>query len=156
MIKINNVLSNKERKELITLCKPLCVVVASRPAKQTSHLLHTHPDINKYVRLIGEKITQKLGLPIEIKKTWVNEDRGYKKDIFWHNHPQVDLTAVYYMQTLPLINSGTLFEDKFVRCKQNSVLLFPGSIVHGTPSYPFHWIKRYTLAIDMRVDNKYP
>lgn len=146
--KINNVLSNRERKKLLELCKPLCKEMPGFAAKQSDEFLHMRPRIKQYIDIFGQKISNKLSKTIYFNKVWVNEDGGYKKDISWHRH-HTELTAVYYMKTIPIINSGTLFKDEFVRCKQNSILIFPGHIVHGTPAYPFHWIKRYSIAMDI-------
>ena len=153
MIVIDNVLSEKQRKELLELCKPLTKVVSGVPAKQSDEFLYMRPRIKKYLDIFAQKISNKLSKSTKticIDKVWVNEDRGYKKDICWHRH-ESQLTAVYYMKTIPLINSGTLFEDKFVRCKQNSILIFPGHLMHGTPSYPFHWVKRYSISMDINT-----
>ena len=106
--------------------------------------IHNDKDIKPYIRIIKRKIEFALERDCDLSMVWVNEDRGYKKDIFWYSSRiQLD----FYMKTIPYINSGTLFEEEgFVRMKQNSMLLFPGWVKHGTPSYPFHWIKRYSIV----------
>jgi hypothetical protein len=150
MLKINDVLSQKERKKLLNLCRPLVKDTPGYPAKQSDEFLHLNPRVRKYINIFNQKISNRLSKQIYFQKVWVNEDRGYKRDVYWHNH-SFDLAAVYYLKTIPLINSGTLFQDKFVRCKQNSILIFPGHLIHGTPSYPFHWIKRYSIAMDINI-----
>ena len=57
--------------------------------------------------------------------------------------------AVYYIKTLPFFNSGTLFEDGFVRAPQNSMIIFPAHLLHTTPKYPFPFIDRYVMSIDL-------
>ena len=150
MLKINDVLSQKERKKLLNLCRPLVKDTPGYPAKQSDEFLHLNPRVRKYINIFNQKISDRLSKQIYVQKVWVNEDRGYKRDVYWHNH-SFDLAAVYYLKTIPFINSGTLFQDKFVRCKQNSILIFLGYLIHGTPSYPFHWIKRYSIAMDINI-----
>ena len=150
MMVINNILSRKERKELLELCKPLVKYRPGYPAKQSDEFLHLNPSVRKYIEIFNKKISDRLSKQLYFQKVWVNEDRGYKKDVYWHNHRH-ELAAVYYLKTIPLVNSGTLFQDEFVRCKQNSILLFPGYLMHGTPSYPFHWIKRYSIAMEINI-----
>ena len=152
MIKIDNVFNRSQRLDLLKLCKPLCRVMKDYPASQSNAYIHNDKDIKPYIRIIKRKIEFALERDCDLSMVWVNEDRGYKKDIFWHTHPGYNWTAVYYMKTIPYINSGTLFEEEgFVRMKQNSMLLFPGWVKHGTPSYPFHWIKRYSIAMDIEL-----
>ena len=150
MIVINNILPRKERKELLELCKPLVKNTPGVPSKQSDPFLHLNSSVRKYIEIFNKKISDRLSKQLYFQKVWVNEDRGYRKDVHWHNH-QYELAAVYYLKTMPLVNSGTLFQDKFVRCKQNSILLFPGYLIHGTPSYPFHWIKRYSIAMEINI-----
>ena len=109
--------------------------------------------VNKPIALISdqnvERIKEISNLDLKIVKSWVNEDSGRKEDICYHTHSS-DYSCVYYIKTLPYFNSGTLFKEYgFVRAKQNSLILFPSNLIHGTPSYPFSFIKRYTLAVDM-------
>ena len=150
MMVINDILSKKQRKDLLELCKPLVKNTSGVPAKQSDPFLHLNPSVRKYIEIFNKKISNGLSKQIYFQKVWVNEDMGYKRDVYWHNH-QYELAAVYYLKTIPLVNSGTLFQDKFVRCKQNSILLFPGYLMHGTPSYPFHWIKRYSIAMEINI-----
>ena len=147
----NNVLSNKQRKLLIKTCKPLVRKLSpSHPALQTNaYALFQNKDISFFYDILGNIIRENLNLNFKFTESWFNEDSGLKKDICWHTHPEPHYTCVYYAQTIPFFSSGTLFKEKFVRSKQNSLLIFPGSILHGTPSYPFHLIKRYTLVTDM-------
>ena len=55
------------------------------------------------------------------------------------------------MKTFPLLNSGTLFKDEgFIRCPQNSLIVFPSHLVHSVPKYRFGF-SRYTLAMDLNI-----
>ena len=151
MIIINNVLTNKERKDLIKFSQPyLKNFGPDYPGKQTDG------DISKYFPFkdIHYKIlsicTKKLKLSLEISRSWINLTNGRKKEIHWHNHPS-DYTLVYFIQTLPFFNSGTLLREKFIRVKQNGIVLFPGKTEHAAPSYPFPFFDRYSLAMELNI-----
>ena len=149
--KENNIFTNRQRKDLLNKSKPFIQFMPGFPAKQTKADLHINPSLRLYFQIIYERIRRISNLNFEIVKSWVNEDCGRKEDIYYHNHP-ADYSCVYYIKTLPYFNSGTLFKDYgFVRAKQNSLIIFPSNLVHGTPSYPFPFIKRYTLAMDLNI-----
>tara|TARA_B100000287_G_C20626316_1_gene777965 strand:+ start:1308 stop:1760 length:453 start_codon:yes stop_codon:yes gene_type:complete len=144
---INNVLTNKERKDLIKSCQPyLKDWGPNYPGTQTENTIFTHFKFKDIHYKILSKIKPTLSL--KIKSSWINQTQGKKKDTQWHTH-SCDYTLIYYMQTLPFFNSGTLFKDKFIRVKQNSLLLFPGNIEHATPSYPFPFFNRYSLVMEL-------
>ena len=151
MIIINNVLTNKERKDLIKFSQPyLKNFGPDYPGKQTDG------DISKYFPFkdIHYKIlsicTKKLKLSLEISRSWINLTNGRKGETYWHNHPSV-YTLVYFIQTLPFFNSGTLLREKFIRVKQNGIVLFPGKTEHAAPSYPFPFFDRYSLAMELNI-----
>ena len=91
-------------------------------------------------------------MSLEVSRSWINLTNGRKKEIHWHNHPS-DYTLVYFIQTLPFFNSGTLFREKFIRVKQNGIVIFPGKIEHAAPSYPFPFFERYSLAMELNIIN---
>ena len=151
MIIINNDLTNKERKDLIKFSQPyLKNFGPDYPGKQTDG------DISKYFPFkdIHYKIlsicTKKLKLSLEISRSWINLTNGRKGETYWHNHPS-DYTLVYFIQTLPFFNSGTLLREKFIRVKQNGIVLFPGKTEHAAPSYPFPFFDRYSLAMELNI-----
>ena len=150
--KENNIFTDIQRKDLLNKSQPFIQFMPGFPARQTKADLHYSPSLRLYFQIIYEKIRRISNLNLEIVKAWVNEDCGRKEDIYYHNHPTADYSCVYYIKTLPYFNSGTLFKDYgFVRAKQNSLIIFPSNLVHGTPSYAFPFIKRYTLAIDLNI-----
>ena len=63
------------------------------------------------------------------------------------------MVAVYYLKTLPFFSNGTLFEDGFVRAPQNSMIIYPSTVLHATPMYPFPFIDRYVMSIDLNFMN---
>ena len=85
MMVINNILSRKERKELLELCKPLVKYRPGYPAKQSDEFLHLNPSVRKYIEIFNKKISDRLSKQLYFQKVWVNEDRGYRKDVHWHN-----------------------------------------------------------------------
>ena len=61
--------------------------------------------------------------------------QGKKDQVLMHYHP-VDYVGVYYMNSFPYFKNGTLFEqDGFVEAPLNSMVLFPGHLVHTAPPF---------------------
>ena len=157
---IKNVLTTKERKQLIKDSKPLLFTgeeLEERfhhkfpPSKQTLSLLHTNDKFKSLIVKMLDRINDEIGLSFGTDNVWVNWNSGKKNEMAWHSHPS-PYTCVYYMKTVLFLNSGTQFKHKFVRAPQNSLMLFPGDIDHTVPSYPFHFIERYTLAMDLNIN----
>ncbi len=155
-IVIKNVLTRKERIKLLEDVKPLLlsgteladffgVENTSFPGWQTHSILQDHPVLqNTFLPLIKEKL--KLN-NLMIYKAWANKIKGYKKHIGWHSH-KFPFACVYYLKTIPFLNSGTLFMNEFVKAPQNSLLIFPGYLRHTAPTYPIP-IERYTISMDL-------
>ena len=146
---IKNIFTNQQRQKLIKDCQPLLKDLGKAyPGKQTYGNLHLHPDfispINDLVRIIFKET----GLDLVVNNGWINWTNGSKKDIGWHNH-SCDYALVYYMKIpLPFFSNGTLFEDRFVRAPQNSMIIFPAKLKHTAPSSPFRF-DRYTMALEL-------
>ena len=160
VIHLKNVLSNKERIDLLNFCKPhlLTGEELSRrfngcypPSKQTLSTLHKFDEIRPVIMKIISKVNNETDLNIGTDKVWMNWNSGKKEEQYWHTHP-CDLALVYYVKTIPFLNDGTCFKDKFVRSPQNSLIIFPGNKLHSVPSYPFRF-ERYTLAMDLWLCN---
>ena len=157
-IVIKNVLTTKERIKLLEDVKPLLLSGAELaaffgvspentrfPGWQTHSILQDHPVLqNTFLPLIKEKLELN---NLTIHKAWANKIKGYKKDIAWHSH-KYPLACVYYLKTIPFLNSGTLFMTEFVKAPQNSLLIFPGYLKHTAPTYPIP-IERYTISMDI-------
>ena len=156
---IKNVLKKNERKQLIKDCQPFLIdgkELSKRfskgkyPGKQTLDNLHRHyPFILPLSHMIS-LISKELNIGhLKVEKAWVNWCDG--KDNVWHHHIPFDYSVVYYMKTFPLLNSGTVFTDEgFIRCPQNSLIVFPSHLVHSVPKYRFGF-SRYTLAMDLNI-----
>ena len=156
---IKNVFTDQQRQKLIKDCQPLLVQFGGDyeafPGKQTYPTLHLHPDFISPIKDMIRIIVKETGLDLVLaNKVWINWTNGSKKDIRWHTHP-CDYTVVYYMKTpFPFFSNGTLFEDRFVRAPQNSMIIFPAHLIHTAPSSPFRF-DRYTMAINLNIRNNF-
>ena len=113
--------------------------------------MYTYPQLKFYHNRIIKLVKEKIGLNVVMAGSWLNLTDGRRKELRWHNHRGIDYAAVYYLKTIPFLNSGTLIKDYgFVRAPQNSLLIFPGNIDHSTPGFPFRF-KRYTYAFDLNI-----
>ena len=145
---IKNVFTDGQRHKLIKDCQPLLLEWGKKfPGRQTRSKLHLHPDFISPIQEMVRIIFQETGLNFVISKSWINWTNGKKKDIAWHRH-SCDYALVYYIKTpLPFFSNGTLFEDRFVRAPQNSMIIFPAHLVHTAPTSPFRF-DRYTLSLN--------
>ena len=148
--RIDNVFDNERRKDILERSKKYLKSqddfrgLDFLPGKQTSPHLHTQIS---FATEVLQSIKDAVGLDLDIKKSWVNWTNGKKKDVYWHTHNS-HYAAVYYLKTLPFINSGTMFEKKFVRASQNSMLLFPSDLSHSAPHSLLRY-NRYTIALEL-------
>ena len=152
---IKDILTETQRKKLIRDCQSFLKDWGpNTPALQTYSELHNHSEFQDVIIRLASRSSEILGKTIRVKRSWINCDNGRREDILWHNHPEADYSLVYYIKTIPFINSGTRFKDKFVRVHQNGAMIFPSSVEHTAPSYPFSWIKRYSMAIDFKDETR--
>jgi hypothetical protein len=161
IIVIENILHKSERVDLINKSKKMLIdgeelrkkySLLFYPGKQTDPNLHLLEEFKIFHKKILRKIKEKSDLDFQIKKSWVNFSNG--SDVCWHDH-NCNYALVYYAKTIPFINNGTIFKDNIkVNVKQNSMLLFPGSLVHSAPKFkiPFD---RYTLAMELDFFRSY-
>ena len=153
---VKNVLTNKERKKLIADCKPHLIDGKELekkydrpfPAKQTQEDIYLIPCFREPINKILITTSKTLRQSLVLKRVWINCTSGKKEDVLWHNHIPMEWSCVYYMKTLPFVDSGTLFKDGFMRAPQNSLLLFPANLYHRPPTSPFRF-KRYSMALDL-------
>ena len=85
-------------------------------------------------------------IPLDVYR----ESKGFPINLrgpLWHDHHEWDYSLIYYLQTTPFVNDGTLFKNGMIRSPQNSLIIFPGNQLHASPPYLFGF-KRYTLSID--------
>tara|TARA_B100000287_G_scaffold78952_1_gene71095 strand:+ start:213 stop:728 length:516 start_codon:yes stop_codon:yes gene_type:complete len=161
---IKNILTNKERKKLIEDCKPhlidgkeLTKIYGGGkfPAKQTKETIYNIPcftdPINKILRTVVKTVKEDLVL----HRVWINCTTGKDEDALWHNHIPLKWSCVYYMKTIPFIDSGTLFKDGFMRAPQNSLIIFPANLDHRPPTSPFRF-ERYSMALDLMPPSRNP
>ena len=164
MYKIHNVLSNQERKKIIKDIQPLLMdgeqvgkyynTSRSFPGKQTISNLHQQSQFVSVIKKIEDIIKKEINLDLEVTKSWVKYSNS-DTQLNWHIH-HCDYASVYYIKTpLPFFSNGTLFEDGFVQVPQNSMIIFPAHLMHSTPKYPFPFIDRYVLSINLTIPIKY-
>ena len=165
MYKIHNVLSNKERKKLIKDVQPFLMdgeqlgkyynTSDSFPGKQTISHLHQQPEFFSVVKKIEDIIKKEIDLDLKVEKSWVKCSNS-DTQLNWHSHypnDNVSFASAYYLQTLPFVGNGTLFEDGFVRAPQNSMIIFPAHLVHTTPKNLFPFIDRYVMSLNLNIRN---
>ena len=168
MYKIHNVFSNKERKKLIKDVQPFLMDREQMnihynntklyPGKQTDSMLHLKPEFSSAIKKILDKVIEEIGMDLQVYQSWVKWSNGREDQMNWHSHyplQPVSFAAVYYLKTLPFFSNGTLFEDGFVQVPQNSMIIFPAHLTHSTPKYPFPFIDRYVMSINLTIPIKY-
>lgn len=166
MYKIHNVLSNRERKKIIKDVKPLLMDSEQLqrnynhsydyPGKQTDSQLHLRPQFSSAIKKILDKVIKETGIDLLVYQSWVKWSNGREDQMNWHSHyplQPVSFASVYYLKTLPFFSNGTLFEDGFVQVPQNSMIIFPAHLLHTTPKYPFPFIDRYVMSINLNIRN---
>ena len=150
---IKNILTDNERKKLIKDCQPYLLDREKMkkkfgryyPGKQTENSIYNIPCFKDPIDKMGKAIATVIKKDLILKRSWINWTNGRKKDIAWHNHPDADISAVYYMTKY---NCGTQFEDSFVKAELNSLLVFPSNLLHTAPTSLFRY-DRYSMALDM-------
>ena len=103
-----NILEEKERLKLLKFCKTEVKDLGDRfPGLQSPPNLHKKKELKIFldsIKLItnGYKITS----------CWVNKVTG--EDLCWHQHPDVDLSIVYYLErTSKKLNSINFIFESF-------------------------------------------
>jgi len=165
MYKIHNVLSNQERKKLIKDIQPFLMdgeqlgkyynTSLSFPGKQTIADLHQQPEFFSVIKKIEDIIKKEIDLDLKVEKSWVKCSNS-DTQLNWHSHypnDNVSFASAYYLQTLPFVGNGTLFEDGFVRAPQNSIIIFPAHLLHTTPKNLFPFIDRYVMSFNLNIRN---
>ena len=156
MITVENILTNKERRELIKYSKPYLVSSpygeTQIPDKQTYPInVDAQKEFRPILSKIVVRICAELKQDVQMDKVWINCNTG--KKLYWHNHSDTNIAAVYYMRTLPFLKMGTSFKlksgkDLLTRGSQNSLLIFQGNLFHSVPLYPIPF-RRYTMAMNL-------
>ena len=139
-----NILEEKERLKLLKFCKTEVKDLGDRfPGLQSPPNLHKKKELKIFLDSI-KLITN----GYEITSCWVNKVTG--EDLCWHQHPDVDLSIVYYLENKS--NMGTMFKESDTKvtikeCPQNSLLTFDSKLVHSSPLHLPE--ERYSIAIDV-------
>tara|TARA_R100001510_G_C7625348_1_gene185312 strand:+ start:147 stop:566 length:420 start_codon:yes stop_codon:yes gene_type:complete len=135
-------------------CKPfLRKLSEENPAYQSDAPLRQFSQFNVAHQIFDFLATKYLGKNLIPDKSWFIMTQGKEDQVLMHHHP-VDYVGVYYMNTFPLFKNGTLFEqDGFVEAPLNSMVLFPGSLVHTAPPFKENF-KRYTMSLNWNFKNE--
>tara|TARA_B100000287_G_scaffold397364_1_gene413876 strand:+ start:322 stop:810 length:489 start_codon:yes stop_codon:yes gene_type:complete len=152
---IRDIFTKEERLQLLDEVEPLLVdgdqlsllhygERGRYPGKQSHPTFHLHPDFKGVHDRFVDAIKQTINMKVDTLQSWINWSDG-SHDTNWHTHP-AEWCGVYYLKTFPFLNSGTQFEDKFVRAPQNSLLFFPCNLKHSAPN-SFVRYNRYTIAV---------
>ena len=151
-ILIKNVLTSDQRKRLEKECKPhLKDWGEDYPGIQTQRFFANSPQFKWAHKIFNEIASKELRIPLRFECSFFAESNGNKESILWHDHP-VDYVGVYYMKIpFPFFSNGTLFKEGFVKAPQNSLLLFPGHLMHSIPTSPLRF-KRCTMSLNWNRD----
>jgi hypothetical protein len=139
-----NILKEQERLKLLEFCKTQVKDLGDKfPGLQSPPNLHKNKELKTFLSKIKLIIHG-----YQIKSCWVNKLTG--EDLCWHQHPNVDLSLVYYLKNKS--NIGTMFkksETKVIikKCPQNSLLTFDSNLIHSSPLHLPE--ERYSIAIDV-------
>jgi hypothetical protein len=139
-----NILKEQERLKLFKFCRTQVKNLGDKfPGLQSLPNLHKKKELKTLldkIKLIthGYKITS----------CWVNKVTG--EDLCWHQHPDADLSLVYYLKNKS--NMGTMFKESDTKvtikeCPQNSLLTFDSKLIHSSPLHLPE--ERYSIAIDV-------
>lgn len=158
MIRVNNVLSNKERLKILNFVKPRLTVLIDKnleksyPGLQTSTDLHTKKEMQNFLLILKKK----LGYD-KILHCWANHTDG--SYINWHKHnidSKIKQEAIVYYLLNP-DGLGTMFRDMtlpnyekifYTKAKQNSAIKFNSLEVHSVPNSAKK-INRISIALNV-------
>ena len=110
---IKNILTDNERKKLIKDCQPYLLDLGKEfPGRQTEKFIYDIPCFKDPIDKMGKAIGTVIKKDLILRRSWINWTNGNAKDIAWHNHPDSDISAVYYMTKY---TCGTQFKDSFIK-----------------------------------------
>ena len=138
------------RKQLIENCKPFLRRLGNlHPAYQSDAPLREYSQFNLVFTIFDSMAQQYLQRELIPETSWFIMTQGKENEFVMHNHP-VDYVAVYYMNSHPSFTNGTEFEEYgFVEAPENSMLLFPGNLVHSPPRFKCNeYFERYTMSFN--------
>jgi len=152
---ISDCLSDGLREKLLVDCKPFLGNCGNEyPAYQSRATLRNYPQFQLVHQILDSLACQYLEEKLLLERSWFIMTQGKENEFVMHNHP-VDYVAVYYMNSHPSFTNGTEFEEYgFVEAPENSMLLFPGNLVHSPPRFKCNeYFERYTMSLDWNVRN---
>ena len=156
---LTNFLPDEKRKKLIEDCKPFLQNLSNKgekefPAYQSDCDLRLYPQFHEMhfrADTLAKEYLQKELIP---ELSWFIMTQGKEDQYMMHNHP-VDYVGVYYMNSHPSFINGTEFEEYgLVEVPENSMVIFPGHLMHTPPKFEkdcSEYFERYTMSINWIV-----
>ena len=149
---VHDCLLPDHRKQLIEDCKPFLRRLSEKhPAYQSDAPLRKYTkfdSVHKTFDYIAQHCLQTELIPYE-HSSWFIMTQGKEDQYLMHNHP-VDYVGVYYMNSHPSFTNGTEFEEYgLVEVPENSMVLFPGHLMHTPPLFKCsEYFERYTMSLN--------
>ena len=150
---VPNCLSDDVREKLIEDCKPFLRNCGKGfPAYQSDAPLRNYPQFQEVFHIFDFLASQHLEEELLPEHSWFIMTEGKEEHSVMHDHP-TDYVGVYYMNSHPSFPNGTEFEEYgLVEVPENSMVLFPGHLVHRPPVFNQKF-ERYTMSLNWSLRN---
>ena len=144
-------LSDDLREKLLVDCKPFLRNLGDDyPSYQSDDILTHYPQFLLVHQIFHSLASKYLKEKLFLKRSWFLMTEGKEEQSIMHNHPH-DYVGVYYMNSHPSFPNGTEFEEEgLVEVPENSMVLFPGHLVHRPPVFNQKF-ERYTMSLDWNL-----
>ncbi len=151
---VPNCLSDDLREKLMEDCKPFLRRLGDQfPAYQSDVNLRSFPQFKEVHDTLDSLAYQNLEERLLPEHSWFIMSEGKEEHCMFHDHP-VDYVGVYYMNSHPSFANGTEFlEDGLVEAPENSMVLFPGFLVHRPPVFNQKGFQRYSMSLNWNLKN---
>ena len=152
---ITDCLSNDLREKLLVDCKPFLRKLGNDyPAYQSDNNISNYPQFQLVHQIFHSLSCKYLEEELLLEGSWFIMTEGKEEQSIMHDHP-ADYVGVYYMNSHPSFPNGTEFEEEgLVEAPENSMVLFPGHLVHSPPRFKCNeYFERYTMSLDWNVRN---
>ena len=148
---ITDCLSDDLREKLLIDCKPfLRNLGEDYPSYQSDNDIKDYPQFQLVHQIFHSLACKYLKEKLLLGRSWFLMIEGKEEQSIMHNHPY-DYVGVYYMNSHPSFPNGTEFEEEgFVEVPENSMVLFPGHLVHRPPVFNQKF-ERYTMSLDWNL-----
>jgi hypothetical protein len=144
----NNILTESERIQLLTISKNFLTIIEGCPGLQTNSNFHLVLEQMGLGNILS-KIQKKSKSNGTIHKCWVNYTDNEFSYTNWHTHSTSKKISVYFIENPENIGTICRVKEKefHIKTKTNSLIILPTTIEH---TVPYNVKKpRYSLAIDL-------